>query len=259
MNDIVQNLEPLKDKLKNHPLYSSISDVEDLKIFSKAHVYAVWDFMSLLKFLQIKLTSTSLPWFPSKNTTTAKLINEIVAGEETDEDQNGKPMSHFEMYIDSIQEFGINTNKILNNIHSLDNLDSIEDDLDRLDIEDYVKNFLKFTFSVIKRGNVHEVASVFTFGREDLIPDMFIPLIEGINAENNDLNKLIYYFKRHIEVDGDMHGPMSMEMLSYLCNNDPEKIADSISISKEALLARISLWNGIETEIKQRKKNCEKA
>tara|TARA_B100001113_G_C21074568_1_gene607033 strand:- start:190 stop:969 length:780 start_codon:yes stop_codon:yes gene_type:complete len=259
MNDIVQNLEPLKDKLKNHPLYSSISDVEDLKIFSKAHVYAVWDFMSLLKFLQIKLTSTSLPWFPSKNTTTAKLINEIVAGEETDEDQNGKPMSHFEMYIDSIQEFGINTNKILNNIHSLDNLDSIEDDLDRLDIEDYVKNFLKFTFSVIKRGNIHEVASVFTFGREDLIPDMFIPLIEGINAENNDLNKLIYYFKRHIEVDGDMHGPMSMEMLSYLCDNDPQKIADSISISEEALLARISLWNGIETEIKQRKKNYEKA
>ena len=259
MNDIVQNLEPLKDKLKNHPLYSSISDVEDLKIFSKAHVYAVWDFMSLLKFLQIKLTSTSLPWFPSKNTTTAKLINEIVAGEETDEDQNGKAMSHFEMYIDSIQEFGINTNKILSNINSLDNLDSIEDDLDRLDIEDYVKNFLKFTFSVIKRGNIHEVASVFTFGREDLIPDMFIPLIEGINTENNDLNKLIYYFKRHIEVDGDMHGPMSMEMLSYLCDNDPQKIADSISISEEALLARISLWNGIETEIKQRKKNYEKA
>ena len=259
MNEIVQNLEPLKGKLKNHSLYSSISDVEDLKIFSKAHVYAVWDFMSLLKFLQIKLTSTSLPWFPSKNTTTAKLINEIVAGEETDEDQNGKAMSHFEMYIDSIQEFGINTNKILNNIHSLDNLDSIEDDLDRLDIEDYVKNFLKFTFSVIKRGNVHEVASVFTFGREDLIPDMFIPLIEGINTENNDLNKLIYYFKRHIEVDGDMHGPMSMEMLSYLCDNDPQKIADSISISEEALLARISLWNGIETEIKQRKKNYEKA
>ena len=259
MNNIVQDLEPLKDKLRNHSLYNNIKDVEDLKIFSSAHVYAVWDFMSLLKFLQIKLTSTSLPWFPSKNTTTAKLINEIVAGEETDEDQNGKPMSHFEMYIDSIQEFGINTNKILNNIHSLDNLDSIEDDLDRLDIQDYVKNFLKFTFSVIKRGNIHEVASVFTFGREDLIPDMFIPLIEGINSENNDLNKLIYYFKRHIEVDGDMHGPMSMEMLSFLCDNDPQKIADSISISEEALLARISLWNGIETEIKQRKKNYEKA
>ena len=87
---------------------------------------------------------------------------------------------------------------------------------------------------------------------------MFIPLIEGINAKNNDLNKLIYYFKRHIEVDGDLHGPMSMEMLSYLCNNDAKKISEASSISKEALLARISLWDGIENEIKQRKNNYEK-
>ena len=258
MNNIVQDLEPLKDKLRNHTLYNNIKDVEDLKIFSSAHVYAVWDFMSLLKFLQIKLTSTSLPWFPSKNTTTAKLINEIVAGEETDEDQNANPMSHFEMYIDSIQEFGLNTDEILNNINSLNKLESIEEDIDKLNIKEYIKNFLKFTFSVIKRGNVHEVASVFTFGREDLIPDMFIPLIEGINADNNHLNKLIYYFKRHIEVDGDMHGPMSMEMLSYLCNNDAKKISESSRISKDALHARISLWNGIEKEIKQRKNKHEK-
>ena len=259
MNNIVQELEPLKDKLRNHSLYNNIKDVEDLKIFSSAHVYAVWDFMSLLKFLQIKLTSTSLPWFPSENNTTAKLINEIVAGEETDEDQNANPMSHFEMYINSIQEFGLDTDEILNNINSLNKLESIEEDIDKLDIENYVKNFLKFTFSVIKRGNVHEVASVFTFGREDLIPDMFIPLIEGINAENNDLDKLIYYFKRHIEVDGDLHGPMSMEMLSYLCNDEAKKISEASLISKEALLARISLWDGIENEIKQRKKNYEKA
>ena len=258
MNNISQNLEPLKDKLRNHSLYNNIKDVEDLKIFSSAHVYAVWDFMSLLKFLQINLTSVSVPWFPNKNTATSKLINEIVAGEETDEDQDGVPASHFELYIDSIEEFGLNTSKIIKNINSLGNLETIENDIDELDLKDYVKDFLKFTFSVIKRGKVHEVASVFTFGREDLIPDMFIPLIEGINSENNDLNKLIYYFKRHIEVDGDMHGPMSMEMLSYLCNNDPIKIADSSSVSEEALLARISLWNGIENEIKQRKINYEK-
>ena len=247
-----------RDQLIKHPIYGNIDSINSLKQFMESHVYAVWDFMSFLKFLQIKLTSTSLPWFPNENNTTAKLINEIVAGEETDEDQNANPMSHFEMYINSIQEFGLDTNEILNNINSLNKLESIVEDIDKLDIKNYVKNFLKFTFSVIKRGNVHEVASVFTFGREDLIPDMFIPLIEGINAENNDLNKLIYYFKRHIEVDGDMHGPMSMEMLSYLCNNDAMKISESSSISKEALLARISLWDGIENEIKQRKKNYEK-
>ena len=259
MNSISQNLEPLKNRLRNHSLYSKIKDVDDLNIFSNAHVYAVWDFMSLLKFLQINLTSISIPWFPSKNTTTAKLINEIVAGEETDEDQEGQPVSHFEMYIDSIEEFGLNTSEIINNLNTLNNIDTIDKDIEKLDIKSYVKDFLKFTFSVIKRGKIHEVASVFTFGREDLIPDMFIPLIEGINSENNDLNKLIYYFKRHIEVDGDMHGPMSMEMLSYLCNNDPSKISESALIAEKALLARISLWDGIENEIKQRKNNYEKA
>lgn len=259
MNSITQNLEPLKNRLRNHSLYSKIKDVDDLNIFSNAHVYAVWDFMSLLKFLQINLTSISIPWFPSKNTTTAKLINEIVAGEETDEDQEGQPVSHFEMYIDSIEEFGLNTSKIINNLNTLNNIETIDKDIEKLDIKSYVKDFLKFTFSVIKRGKIHEVASVFTFGREDLIPDMFIPLIEGINSENNDLNKLIYYFKRHIEVDGDMHGPMSMEMLSYLCNNDPSKISESALIAEKALLARISLWDGIENEIKTKKNNYEKA
>ena len=259
MNSITQNLEPLKNRLRNHSLYSKIKDVDDLNIFSNAHVYAVWDFMSLLKFLQINLTSISIPWFPSKNTTTAKLINEIVAGEETDEDQEGQPVSHFEMYIDSIEEFGLNTSEIINNLNTLNNIETINKDIERLNIKSYVKDFLKFTFSVIKRGKIHEVASVFTFGREDLIPDMFIPLIEGINSENNDLNKLIYYFKRHIEVDGDMHGPMSMEMLSYLCNNDPSKISESALIAEKALLARISLWDGIENEIKTKKNNYEKA
>lgn len=259
MNSITQNLEPLKNRLRNHSLYSKIKDVDDLNIFSNAHVYAVWDFMSLLKFLQINLTSISIPWFPSKNTTTAKLINEIVAGEETDEDQEGQPVSHFEMYIDSIEEFGLNTSEIINNLNTLNNIETIDKNIEKLDIKSYVKDFLKFTFSVIKRGKIHEVASVFTFGREDLIPDMFIPLIEGINSENNDLNKLIYYFKRHIEVDGDMHGPMSMEMLSYLCNNDPSKISESALIAEKALLARISLWDGIENEIKTKKNNYEKA
>ena len=96
------------------------------------------------------------------------------------------------------------------------------------------------------------------FGREDLIPDMFMPLLEGINSKNNELNKLIYYFKRHIEVDGDMHGPMSMEMLTYLCKNDEEKISEAKSISEKALLSRISLWDGIENEIKTKYKYYEK-
>ena len=71
-------------------------------------------------------------------------------------------MSHFEMYINSIQEFGLDTDEIIDNINSLNKLESIEEDIDKLNIKEYIKNFLNYIL-VIKRGNVHEVASVFTF------------------------------------------------------------------------------------------------
>ena len=165
MNNITKDLEPLKNKLRNHTLYNNIDSIEDLKLFSNAHVYAVWDFMSLLKFLQINLTSLSIPWFPSKNTTTAKLINEIVAGEETDEDQNGEPVSHFEMYIDSIEAFGLNTSNIFKNLNTLKELKTIESDIDKLEIKDYIKDFLKYYLCLVQMPQLNQC----TFQNEILV------------------------------------------------------------------------------------------
>ena len=254
MDKITQNLEPLKSKLKNHNLYNIINTQEDLKIFCESHVFAVWDFMSLLKKLQIELTSINIPWMPSNNSEVSKLINEIVAGEETDETLDGSAISHYEMYINAINDIGVDTNLISNQISSLNDINTIIDDINTLDIDDYIKEFLKFTFRIINNDKTHEIASAFTFGREDLIPDMFIPLLEKINSSDNTrIDKLIYYFKRHIEVDGDMHGPMAMKMLSFLCSDDETKINESLVASKDALKVRIALWDGIENKILNKK------
>ena len=254
MDKITQNLEPLKSKLKNHNLYNIINSQEDLKIFCESHVFAVWDFMSLLKKLQIELTSINIPWMPSNNSEVSKLINEIVAGEETDETLDGSAISHYEMYINAINDIGVDTNLISNQISSLNDINTIIDDINKLDIDDYIKEFLKFTFRIINNDKTHEIASAFTFGREDLIPDMFIPLLEKINSSDNTrIDKLIYYFKRHIEVDGDMHGPMAMKMLSFLCSDDETKINESLVASKDALKVRIALWDGIENKILNKK------
>src|SRR5688500_7535225 len=96
----IQNeIEPLRQQIINHKVYSVINDLEDLRIFMQYHVYAVWDFMSLLKSLQINLTCTTIPWFPVGSANNRYLINEIVAGEESDVDSKGERKSHFEMYL----------------------------------------------------------------------------------------------------------------------------------------------------------------
>src|SRR6218665_2950186 len=118
---IQENIEPLRQQIINHKVYGEISELEDLQIFMEHHIYAVWDFMSLLKALQINLTCTTLPWFPVGDAVTRQLINEIVAGEESDLDEKGDIKSHFELYLDAMEQVGANTKPILTFITALQN------------------------------------------------------------------------------------------------------------------------------------------
>ena len=93
---IRDSIKEPREKLLNHKLYTEIKSIEDLQIFTSNHIFAVWDFMSLLKALQNNLTCTKVPWTPNKNSETAYLINEIVLAEETDISQDGKSKSHYE-------------------------------------------------------------------------------------------------------------------------------------------------------------------
>ena len=114
-----KELAPLKEALLLHPLYADIQSAEELKTFTEAHVFAVWDFMSLVKKLQIELTTVSLPWKPSGSPSTARLINEIVWGEESDINNDGVTMSHFEMYLEAMKDINANTDTVLDFIESL--------------------------------------------------------------------------------------------------------------------------------------------
>ena len=245
-----QDLNDLRKSLIEHPLYNSMENLSDIKKFMEVHVYAVWDFMSLVKNLQINLTCVSTPWIPSENSLTARLINEIVWGEETDIDKNQVAKSHFEMYLDSMNEIGANTNKIKDLVRLVKQGRDIFKIIESLDISNEIKDFLNFTFSVIKDNKVHVTAAVFTFGREDLIPNMFIEIVRKIKLENNSVESLIYYLERHIEMDGDHHGPMAMNMIKNLCENNDDKIFEALDSSKLALRKRIKLWDYIYEQIK---------
>lgn len=222
IDTINARIQPQKDILLNHPLYKKIQNLEDLRRFLECHVYAVWDFMSLLKALQSKLTSTTTPWLPVGNPEIRYLINEIVLAEETDLTLDGKRQSHYEMYIDAMKDCGANISEIQSFLENVITTRNIFVSIKKSELHPKIKNFLDFTFRVIDEGKPHEIAAAFTFGREDLIPSMFTEILRNFqeNFPNADLQKLIYYFERHIELDADEHGPMAMQMIEELCNND---------------------------------------
>ncbi len=251
---IEKEILPLRNELTNHKLYNFLSEIDDVKIFMEKHVYAVWDFMSLLKALQKHLTCVSIPWKPVKNAKTSRFINEIVFGEESDINENKVPKSHFVMYLEAMQEVDADTEKISNFIDTLEGLDDINIKISNSQLSPAEKEFLQFTFDTINTNEVHKIASAFTFGREDLIPDMFIEIIKKANRKEEDsFPKLSYYLERHIEIDGDEHGPLSLEMITELCGESNEKWDDVLEIAKAALLQRINLWDEIAKEIEEQK------
>lgn len=250
-----QELAPLRSQLCNHRVYQLLNDIEDIRIFMKSHVYAVWDFMSLLKSLQINLTSMSLPWKPKDNSNIVRFINEIVQCEESDIDNDGQYKSHFEMYLDAMYDIEADTSGIIKLLNIFDQASEHREIIEGLDLPSSIKSFLSFTFSTIATNKNHKIAAAFTYGREDLIPDMFFEIINKSSpTEFNRLNKLNYYLRRHIEIDGEEHGPLSIKMIESLCGNDERKWSEVLEVAKEALIQRIYLWDDIAEKIENRPK-----
>ncbi|WP_290475051.1 MULTISPECIES: DUF3050 domain-containing protein [unclassified Leeuwenhoekiella] len=251
IQDIEKAIAPFQEELLNHSLYKKLKTPADLKTFMQHHVFAVWDFMSLLKSLQYDLTKVSTPWYPLGNPEVRYLINEIVLAEETDINLEGKRQSHFEMYLDAMQKSEASLEQINSFLSHITHGTDIFLVIAVSEIPDSVKEFLRFTFETISEGKPHKIAAAFTFGREDLIPDMFTQIIGNImkNFPKEDLTLFKYYFDRHIELDGDEHGPMALKMIEELCGTDMMKWEEARQTAVTALKKRIILWNGIEKEI----------
>lgn len=239
-----EHIAPLRLQLINHPLYSEINTIEDLKYFMEHHVYAVWDFMSLLKALQIQLTSVSIPWLPVGNPKTRYLINEIVTGEESDVDEEGVRMSHFELYLKAMQQADANLEPMQQFINLLQKHTVVDKAIVIADIPSPAAKFMKDTFATINTEAPHLIASAFTFGREDMIPDMFLTIVKELSSKHpNKIDILKYYLERHIEVDGDHHAHLAYEMLTELCGDDEQKWQEATSEATKALQSRINLWD----------------
>lgn len=251
LQNLAERLRPLYAQLANHPLYTSFENVEDLHTFMESHVFAVWDFMSLLKVLQRSLTCIDIPWTPSRFPTSRRLVNEIVLGEESDI-YGTRPISHFELYLNAMKECGACTLAIESLLKHLRDGEPWAAALARSSAPDAAQRFVRTTFAIIERGKLHEIAAAFTFGREDLIPDMFRGFIRDQDQRlSGKLSTLRWYLDRHIEVDGEDHGPMALQMVSELCGTDTTKWAEATAAAETALHARIALWNSIAASLRE--------
>lgn len=238
-------IEEHSNLLKNHSLLitNNIQSKQDLRVFMEHHVFAVWDFMSLLKTLQQEIVPSSNLWIPTKGTRSdiSRMINEIVLCEESDVAPGGGSVSHFDLYLQSMLEVNADISTITTFLKNLEHTGLIPYHLAPKPAEKFMRN----TFGMIKRGP-HCVAASFAYGRETIIPDMFTRLLTQLNISKLEAPKFHYYLQRHIEVDGDEHGPMSERLVEYFCDDDPVKIHEAEQAAISAIQARIEFFNDIE-------------
>lgn len=223
-------------ELNRHPVYDTFKDLESIKHFMEYHVFAVWDFMSLLKSLQIQLTCVELPWRPSKYPAEmVRLINQIVLGEESDIDFEGVPVSHFDLYLRGMEEVGAST-VLIREFLKTQNYSLIPSG---------AREFVEGNVALAKNGHIVEVAANFFFGREKLIPDMFQSIVDTLKRENIEAPTFLYYLERHIEVDSTEHGPLALKALAYLTQGDPNLERMALESGVRALEMRKSLWDKV--------------
>ncbi|QOP41108.1 DUF3050 domain-containing protein [Sulfurimonas marina] len=252
----LEEIAEYREKLAQHPVYAAVKSMDDLNVFMAHHVYSVWDFMSLAKYLQNCFAPSQTPWMPRANTDVQRFINDIILEEETDLGlplADGTPTysSHFELYTQAMEEVKAGSSQ---NVYSF--LKSVQyssvDEAFNTQIAPFAsQEFMKTTFGFIKSDKPHLIAAAFALGREHIIPKMFRALLEKMAIKQEDIQVFHYYLERHIELDSDHHGPMSLKMLEILCEDNPEKIEEAKQAAIEAIEARIKFWDGVLEAIEQ--------
>ena len=249
---LLRSTRSLRDAVVEHSLYRSVETIEQIRTFMEHHVFAVWDFMSLVKSLQMALTRTSVPWIPQGDPASRRLINEIVLDEESDEDGEGGYKSHFELYLGAMEKCGADTARIKNFIERMRKGESVPNALRHCQCPEPIVVFVEHTWCLVESSSPHRIAAALTIGREEVIPEMFQRVIRNLRDQiSGKIARFAYYLERHINVDKGLHAPMGMKMLKTLCDGDSTKWQEATEAAQMALQARLRFWDAITQQISQ--------
>jgi|688.fasta_scaffold03650_21 hypothetical protein len=251
---LLAEIAPVRERLLKNPLYTSVRDEERLHVFLEHHVFAVWDFMSLLKSLQRHLTCVEPVWVPRGSPAVRRFVNEIVVGEESDELGHGRVLSHYELYLEAMRAAGANTRTIESFVAAVSTGASVRSALASCGAPPASRAFVESTFAALESGSLPAIAAFFTLGREELVPDMFRRLVADLAARFPGRYSLYQlYLERHIEVDSGSHGPLSQQLLAEVCGSDERNWQLATRAAVQALEARIALWDGTLAAIESRR------
>ncbi len=249
-----QQIAGLRRQLADHPLYHQIRTTGDLQVFLENHVFAVWDFMSLLKYLQRELTCVDVPWLPTTVTgRTTRLINEIVLREESDELPDGRILSHFRLYREAMIAIGANAAPIDGLLADLEHGRSVEEGLANPAIPRPAAAFVHSTFSAIESGQLPAIAATFAFGREEMIPGILRHLNTQLSESVSGSFLFGLLLERHTELAGDLHAQLASQMIEEICGDDQDRWHEAILAARRALEGRLALWDGILAQLDLRR------
>jgi hypothetical protein len=242
-----QLIYQLQQRLDSHPIYAAIQTLADLRVFMAHHVYSVWDFMSLIKYLQNQVAPARWPWIPGRDASIQRFINELVLEEETDQaapGQEGGFSSHFMLYIGAMREIGADAASPLEFIRTIEQ-GGLEAALSSGVVPAPSLRFTRATFGFIEGGKPHTVAAALALGREHVIPGMFRAFLSRMHITADEAPTFHYYLNRHIHLDEDFHAPLSLRLLNALCGGDPAKCREAEEAAIQAVDARLEFWDGV--------------
>lgn len=238
-------LAPLRRQVIEHRIYAGLRTISDLRLFMEHHVFAVWDFMSLLKALQRCLTCVAVPWVPEGDPRIRRFVNEIVLEEESDEINRGY-VSHLELYCEAMEQCGANTMPIGRFIHELRGGRTVREALEAASVPKPACTFVKANWQILASRAPHRIAAVFVFSREEVIPDMFRALAGDLHTRFPDqVDLFATYLERHVSLDETRHGPLALQVLVGLCGSEQDKWREAEAAARLALQARLALWNSV--------------
>lgn len=244
-------LAGLRQRLLDHPLHAALRTADAVCIFAGHHVFCVWDFMSLLKALQAQLTCVRIPWVPTPDREARRLVNEIVLAEESDDDGQGGHASHFEIYLAAMRDMGASTRPFERFLSALREGAAVAEALRLAEVPAATASFVAHTLELARNAPPHRLAAAFALGREDIIPGLFVRLLEPLaGAEPARFSRFLYYLRRHVELDGDSHGPAALRLVEAACAGSPARYAEAVDTAAQCLQGRLAVWDEIQAALR---------